>query len=173
MQVTRISDIQHPLAEEWWNLYESAFPVCERRGTALHTAALADPAFHCLHISDAIGFVGLLSYWQWSDLCYVEHFAIAESRRGQGLGHRVLKLLPEPFILEIEPVENEITARRLAFYESCGMVRLSQQHVQLAYQRGMPDIPLWLLSRPALDAVAVQRFELLFLAGPMQYRDEA
>ena len=63
------------------------------------------------------------------------------------------------------------TARRLSFYESCGLVRLPQPHVQPAYQCGQPDVPLWLLSRPALDAAAVARFEEMFLTVPMRYRD--
>ena len=63
------------------------------------------------------------------------------------------------------------TARRLAFYESCGLVRLPQPHVQLAYQAGQPEVPLWLLSKPALSETEVQRFEELYHAGPMRYRD--
>lgn len=171
MLVTRIGSPRHPLAGEWWQLYEAAFPPSERRGAVQHAAALADTAFHCLHLADAGGFAGLLSYWLWPGLCYVEHLAICESRRGQGLGHRALELLPQPFILEIEPVVDAATARRLAFYESCGLVRLPQPHVQLAYQAGQPEVPLWLLSNPALSEAEVQRFEELYHAGPMRYRD--
>lgn len=171
MQLTRVSSPLHPLAEEWRLLYESAFPASERRGRGQHAAALADGAFHCLHLADAAGFVGILSYWLWPQLCFVEHLAIAESRRGQGLGHRVLELLPKPFILEIEPVVDAVTARRLAFYESAGLVRLPQPHVQLAYQAGQPEVPLWLLSKPVLGEAEVARFEQLYHAGPMRYRD--
>ncbi len=171
MQVTRILSPQHPLAGEWWQLYEVAFPARERRGGAQHAAALQDAAFHCLHLADEEGFAGILSYWQWTGLCYVEHLAIAESRRGQGLGHQALELLPLPCILEIEPVVDAATARRLAFYESAGLVRLTQLHVQLAYQAGQPEVPLWLLSKPALSEAEVARFEQLYHAGPMRYRD--
>lgn len=173
MIVTRINSAQHPLAGEWWQLYKDAFPVCERRGAVQHAAALLDTAFHCLHLRDEDGFVGLLSYWQWEGLCYVEHLAIAPARRGQGLGHRVLELVPAPAILEIEPVVDSTTARRLAFYESCGFLRLPQPHVQLAYQTGQPEVPLWLLSRPVMDAALVAEFENLFHSGPMRYRDDA
>ncbi len=173
MQVTRIQSLQHPLAGEWWHLYEAAFPACERRGRVQHAAALQDAAFHCLHLADEAGFAGILGYWQWPGLCYVEHLAIAESRRGQGLGHGTLKLLPHPFILEIEPVVDAATACRLAFYESAGLVRLPQPHVQLPYQAGQPELPLWLLSKPALCEADVARFEQLYHAGPMRYRDGA
>ncbi len=173
MKLTRLNSLQHPLACEWWQLYETAFPACERRGAGQHAAALQDTAFHCLHLADAQGFVGILSYWKWENLCYVEHLAITPERRGQGLGHCVLELLPAPAILEIEPVVDDSTAKRLAFYESCGFTRLPQPHVQLAYQAGQPDVPLWLLSRPALGESMVAAFETLFLSGPMRYRDGA
>lgn len=173
MVVTRICDMQLPLAGEWWTLYESAFPASERRGKLQHAAALQEAAFHCLHLADASGFAGLLAYWQWEKLCYIEHLAIVPSRRGQGLGHRALKLVPAPAILEIEPVVDASTARRLAFYESCGYTRLVYPHVQLAYQQGEADIPLWLLSRPVLDTRALAEFESLYHSGPMRYRDGA
>ena len=173
MQVTRILSPQHPLAGEWWQLYKAAFPTSERRGGAQHAAALQDAAFHCLHLADEAGLAGIRSYWQWTGLCYVEHLAIAESRRGQRLGHQALELLPLPCILEIEPVVDASTARRLAFYESAGLVRLPQPHVQLAYQAGQPDVPLWLLSKPALGEAEVVRFKQLYHAGPMRYRDGA
>ncbi|MBR2313854.1 MAG: GNAT family N-acetyltransferase [Akkermansia sp.] len=173
MRVTRIDAATHPLAGEWWRLYEAAFPASERRSADWHAVALADPAFHVQHLADAAGFAGILSYWKWAGLTYVEHLAIVPERRGQGLGRRALSLLSRPLILEIEPVVDAATARRLAFYESCGLVRLPQPHVQLAYQTGQPDVPLWLLSQPALDAAEVARFEELFMAGPMRYRARA
>lgn len=173
MTLTRLNSLQHPLASEWWQLYETAFPACERRGAEQHAAALHNAAFHCLHLADARGFVGILGFWKWENLCYVEHLAITPERRGQGLGHHVLEHVPAPVILEIEPVSDAATARRLSFYESCGFARLSQSHVQLAYQSGQPDVPLWLLSRPELGNDMVAEFETLFLSGPMRYRDGA
>lgn len=167
---TRISSARHPLAAAWWQLYESAFPASERRDAAQHAAALRHPAFHCLHLADDRGMVGLLGYWLWDSLCYVEHFAVVPERRGQGLGHRVLAQIPQPVILEIEPVVDETTSRRLAFYKSCGYQQLPQPHVQLAYQAEQPNVPLVLLSCPALDATAVARFEELYASGPMSFR---
>ncbi len=171
MTLTRLHSPEHPLAGEWWALYESAFPASERRGAEQHAAAMQEAAFHCLHLADAQGFVGLLCYWQWDKLCYVEHLAIVPGRRGLGLGHLALQHVPAPSVLEIEPVVDEQTARRLRFYESCGFVRLPQPHVQLAFQTGQPDVPLWLLSRPAMSAQMVTGFERLFHAGPMRYRE--
>lgn len=173
LSAIRMSEMNSEYAEAWWQLYESAFPASERRSATQHAAALKDAAFHCMCLADARGFAGLLTYWKWETLVYVEHLAVSPEHRGQGIGHAVLDMLPGTVILEIEPVEDSATARRLAFYESCGFVRLPQPHVQLAYQTGEEDIALWLLSRPAVDAGVVERFEELFHAGPMRYRDRA
>ena len=168
-----IPHIHHPLFAEWWELYEAAFPVTERRSVYLHAKALEAPAFRCLYLEDSAGFAGIMAYWQWQNMMFLEHLAIVAARRGQGLGHQALSMLQGRVMLEIEPVVDVQTARRLAFYESCGFSRLPHPHVQLPYQAGQPDIPLWLLSRPRVSDAEVQAFEREYLLGPMQYRDIA
>ena len=170
---TSINATQHPLMGEWWQLYEEAFPATERRSFPQHAAAMLEPAFHCVHLADENGFAGIMAYWQWEELIYLEHLAIAGSRRSQGLGHQALEMLAGNVIVEIEPAVDADTVRRLSFYESCGFLCLPHSHVQLAYQKGYPDIELWLLSRPAFSDAQVERCELLYHSFVMRYRDEA
>ena len=139
---------------------------------AQHTSALTNPDCHCIYLADAYGFVGIMAYWQWQDTIYLEHLAITPERRGQGLGHQALELLQGRVVVEIEPAVDSDSVRRLAFYESCGFFCLSHPHIQLAYQAGLPDISLWLLSRPQLNEAEVLAFETLYHMGPMQYRDK-
>ena len=139
---------------------------------AQHTSALTNPDYHCIHLADASGFVGIMAYWQWQDTIYLEHLAITPERRGQGLGRQALELLKGRVVVEIEPAVDSSSVRRLAFYESCGFLCLSHPHIQLAYQAGQPDIPLWLLSCPQLNEAEVLAFETLYHMGPMQYRDK-
>ena len=171
LRTTVISQTKHPLFAEWWQLYETAFPASERRSLRQHAAALEHPAFSCMHLADAGGFAGIMAAWQWQGMLFLEHLAISPERRGQGLGHQALALLQGRVVLEIEPVADAVTERRLRFYQDCGFCRLVYPHVQLAYQTGQPDIPLWLLSRPLLTAAEVQHFEQEYHAGPMIYRD--
>lgn len=172
---TRLTDTESAIFKESWQLYESAFPHEERRALVNHALAMAhEPHFVCLHLRDAQGFVGILFYWVFSQCVYVEHLAIAPARRGQGLGKNALSLLQQhdlPIVLEIEPVTDAATARRLRFYEGVGFHRLVAEHYQLPYHCGEPPLRLELLSYPQAAGVALlASFEEDFLAMPMRYR---
>ena len=134
-------------------LYENAFPFCERRTLQHHiSTAGKNPAFFPGELYAPGGeFVGILYYWHWPELSllFVEHLAIVPHLRGKGFGHAALQLVTLPdtcVILEIEPVTDEPTARRLDFYESAGFIRLPYAHVQLPYHPGGESVPLELLS---------------------------
>lgn len=145
-------------------LYEKAFPFCERRSEESHIAKVALEAdFFAMELyTDAGMFVGILYYWYWPQhsLLFVEHLAIAEHLRGMGYGHEALRLVQLPgtcVLLEIEPVVDAQSTRRLAFYESAGFTRLPYPHVQLPYHCGGNPVPLELLSfrsdgKPASEA---------------------
>ena len=131
--------------------------------------------FVCFHVADASGFIGLIFYWLFSQCVYVEHLAIAETRRQHGWGRRVLALAQQhglPVILEIEPVCDAGTARRCAFYERCGYHRLPYKHFQLPYRCSESPLQLELLSYPtAADAALLAVFQRYYAAYPMRYRE--
>ncbi len=159
-----------------WALYETAFPRCERRSWAQHRRALAsDPEFCCMQISRSSQLVGLLFYWRLSGLLFVEHLAVAEHCRGQGVGHAVLQWLQQmgkPIILEIEPVVDSVTARRRQFYCSAGFVELPYEHVQLPYHADTPAVPMRLLSWPeGVSEQIVADFEKELHMRVMRYAD--
>ena len=169
----------HPPSADWWHLYCTAFPPEERRSWSTHELAQNDAAFHATGLYHQNRFVGLMTWWEWGAMLYLEHLAIVDSERGKGYGHAALTLLKAKggdIILEIEPVCHEQQARRLAFYQSCGFKELPYPHIQLAYQQGYPDIPLLLLgcseSGDVLSATTWELFEKRFAAGPMKYRDK-
>lgn len=164
---------------DWWQLYCTAFPPEERRSRHAHERAQNDAAFHTAGLYHQNHFVGLMAWWEWKEMLYLEHLAIVETEHGKGYGHAALTALKAKgadIILEIEPVCHEQQARRLAFYQSRGFKELPYPHIQLAYQQGYPDIPLLLLcysaSGNALSASTWELFEKHFADGPMRYRDE-
>lgn len=172
--------IQVESIRDWtpvWSMYETAFPRCERRSWEQHQRALATEAgFSCVQISRSFQPVALLFYWHLSgDLLFVEHLAVAEHCRGQGVGNAVLQWLQKmgkPIILEIEPVVDFVTERRRRFYHSAGFAELPYEHVQLPYHADTPPVPMHLLSWPGvLPEQMVMDFEQELRSRVMRYTD--
>lgn len=112
-------------------------------------------------IIDGDRVIGLLSWWALDGMVYGEHFAMSPSVRGRGLGEKVFtevtgKFLAHglPFVIEVEAPssENPITARRIRFYERCGMHLLDAPYFQPPYRRKDAPIPMRLMSSdPSVD----------------------
>lgn len=155
----RLTEPGDPLFAELWQLYESSFPWEERHDAAWQQRAMSDDAFRCMRVEQDGQAVALLFYWERPGYVYLEHLAVHPSRRGQGLGTVVLDLLPPlPVVLEIEPVCDDATARRLRFYEHAGYRLLPCKHTQPPYHPGLPPLPLSLLVRGDFSAEMLEDF---------------
>lgn len=65
------------------DLYVKSFPVDERRPFEKLVELLGNtPVFHLRLLCDGDKKVGFISYWQWPDLTYGEHFAVDPMRGG-------------------------------------------------------------------------------------------
>ncbi|MEG2218558.1 MAG: GNAT family N-acetyltransferase [Muribaculaceae bacterium] len=107
-------------------LYVNSFPKDERRDFNLVKDILSTPDSHfkiIAALNDNI-FLGFISYWEWCDMRYIEHFAIEPTLRGGGIGQDMIiyfaKMAQSPIILEVEPAINELAMRRIGFYKRCG-----------------------------------------------------
>ena len=65
--------------------------------------------------------IGIISIWYFEDYIYIEHFAIDENERFKGKGKEIIKTLIDsikmPIIIEVEPPLDEMTKKRVRFYE--------------------------------------------------------
>ena len=94
-----------------------SFPACERRDEAEQRAVMAHPDYRLCAIMDGGVPVGVVGYFDTPEFIYFENFCISPDKRNGGYGSQALRLLTitdKPFILEIEPPEDELTRRRLA-----------------------------------------------------------
>ena len=131
-------------------LYESAFPACERRQTEKFVQLIAsDPRFVCLAIMHQTEFVGFFTKWDLGDFIYGEHFAISDAVRGQKIGSQALQKIVEtttkPLILEVELPTDELSTRRIAFYERANLKLCRETYVQPPYEKGFEPIPMYLM----------------------------
>lgn len=131
-------------------LLEVSFPACERRDDDLQRKVMSHPDYRLCAIMDGDEFVGVAGYFDAPDFIYFENFCVSPDKRNGGYGSKTLQILTQcgnkPFILEIEPPEDELTTRRAEFYKRNGMVVNPYPHIQPHYRRDDPDLPLVVMS---------------------------
>ncbi len=148
-------------------LYEASFPRNEQRPWAQLLRLLSrSEAFRLYLLCEGENPVGFISYWLWSDLLYIEHFAMAAEQRGKGYGSAALRTLcveiSRPMVLEVEPPVTEQARRRIAFYRRLGFVRCELPYSQPAYSETSRPVELSLMFYTAPVAVGSEDFPAYF-----------
>ncbi len=132
MQTIRLTDINAPQFKEAWQLYTQSFPLSEQRTLDHQNTAFKSDHYHFDLYYEGKQLLGIIGYWVFPDYLYIEHYAINTALRGQGLGSRILNDLQKnadrPIILEIDEVIDEISTRRLRFYQHLGFVMNPYYH---------------------------------------------
>jgi ribosomal protein S18 acetylase RimI-like enzyme len=159
-------DQLHPHLIHIQKWYEGAFPITERRHFDDLLALLSDPDMYLCALLDTDQLIGFILYWQWPDFLFVEHFVIDPDQRGKQYGQQVLaqllKLDSPYYILEVERPEDDISQRRVRFYERQGFTLNLYDYWQPPYQPGMVAVPMRLMSIPAIThAQDFERFSKL------------
>lgn len=160
--------------DEAWRLYESSFPACERWDESAYDQAFADPAFAADGVWLGETFVGLLFHWSHDAFDYIEHLAVSPLRRGQSLGSRILDAFCQNrrVILEIDPPEDEISIRRLHFYQRLGFVSNPHPYIHPSFRRPFHPHRLVLMSRPGtLSDEEARRFADFIREHVLRYSD--
>lgn len=128
---------------------QSSFVLDEIRDPGDALAVLENEAYSIYHIVEQGERIGFISLWDLGDFIFAEHFVIYEPFRNQGYGGRAIDAVTKRFgevVLEAEPPETEIAARRLAFYHRHGFVSNDVAYLQPSYRHGGNDVPLVLMS---------------------------
>lgn len=127
---------------------------------------MSDPFFYFFALSHNGETVGFATVWRLPGATYVEHFAIYPALRGKSFGSATVKALLDdkvrsslglvpstPLVLEVElPESSPQAARRIAFYERCGLTAMEDfPYYQPPYREGGPQVPMMLMSSQPLD----------------------
>lgn len=154
LRVIRVTDSEAVEFKAAWELYKGSFPIIEQRTLEHQRKALENK--HCYFdcYFDGDKFVGFICYWLFEDYMYIEHYAINPEMRCMGYGGKILNNLigryNKVIILEIEPVVDDITHRRLTFYQRLGFKVTSHDHTIPEYQLGMGQPKMVVLSHPTI-----------------------
>lgn len=157
---SRITDPSHLYFDKAFALYATSFPQYEQRLSLSQRRILSHPQYHCDVILSDNRFCGILFYWEINQLCYVEHFAILSSLRGQGIGSQAIKIFLQQHphtLLEIDPPIDDISCRRKQFYTSLGFVENPYSHLHPPYRPHFMSHPLLVMSFP--DVLLPQEYQ--------------
>ncbi|MFI3306161.1 MAG: GNAT family N-acetyltransferase [Rikenellaceae bacterium] len=153
MDFQRVTSVGSPHFARCWQIYNDSFPREERRELAQQCAVLAEDRYRFVAVVDGGECLGLLCYWLFgADMLFVEHVATDSALRGRGVGAAVMEYVKSwgvDVILEIEPVVDELSGRRRAFYERLGFVKNDVAHRQPPFREGDDWLPLHIMSHPA------------------------
>lgn len=156
VKLTRVIDTSSPYLAKVQSTYVSAFPKAERRDFYLFCELLEkQPAFHLFVILKANEYVGFITYWRFDTFVYVEHFAIDANFRNGGIGSIVmkeaLKQVDADVVLEVEDPIDELTQRRVRFYEALGFSLHKADYKQPPYREGDSWYDMKLMSYGDID----------------------
>lgn len=140
--------------EQLFGILEKSFPKNERRDMEGHFGEFSDPEFRSLILERGGKTAGFINYWELTDSVYVEHFAVSDELRGQGLGKALINKLrgligSAPVVLEVEPaVTGEYAIRRIEFYKRLGFCENSHEYLQPPYRKEDKPLKLMIMSSP-------------------------
>ncbi len=140
--------------EESWLLYISAFPEEERRDLEYQLETINIENFQAEAVCDDQGsFVGIIFWWEFEQIRYIEHFATDPRVRGNGVGSKLLGQFctesTKPIILEVEHPVEEIQHRRIGFYERLGFHLIDFDYSHPSYDRSSSErVSLKLMTYP-------------------------
>lgn len=155
-RITNAATPEYRFMEE---LITTAFPPEEYRDLAeLRRFTSGKRMFHNNLICSGNTPVGIITYWDFGSFHYIEHFATLPFMRNRGYGKTVLMLLQDtlgtPLVLEVEEPVDDISRRRIGFYERCGFRLWHGEYRQPPYRPGGDFLPMRLMAYGDMDEAA-------------------
>ena len=106
--------------------------------------------YHVIGIKENEVIISIAAVWKFENFVFVEHLATSPEYRNKGLGAQILNKIIHTshkiVCLEVEPPVDELTRRRIAFYERNGMFFNSYSYMQPSISPGRPSIPLYIMT---------------------------
>lgn len=143
--------VSDPLIGCMEKTYMNSFPEVERRDFALVKELLKNNSrFKAYALLKGDAYAGFITVWMLDEFVYVEHFAIDEAFRSGGIGGKALqRFLAEiglPVVLEVERPLDEMSKRRIGFYERLGFSLDYNDYKQPPYRKENEWLDLYLMS---------------------------
>lgn len=135
------------------NIYEKSFPIEERRDFSLVLDIYKTDLLSLNIIYDNQTKVGILNIWDFNEFCYIEHLAVSEQYRNRKIASKVLEQLNAQnrlIVLEVELPNDELSKRRIRFYERNAYSIQPFTYFQPPYRKGEERIKMHLMANTQL-----------------------
>lgn len=135
--------------DNFYPLLQKTFPKEELLPKEMHYLLFQRSDFFGRHYNDFSTFV--IGY-QLKEFLFIELYTVQEHLRGQGIGSRfletILKSSKTPVILEVELPTDDITKRRIKFYQRLGFHLNTFDYEMPQFENNHGGIPLYIMSYP-------------------------
>ena len=115
---------------------------------------------------------GILNYWDFNDFLYIEHLAVNEQYRNQKIATKVLEQLNSQnklIVLEVELPNDELSKRRIRFYERNAYSIQPFTYFQPPYRKGEERIKMHLMANTQLPINKTKYDEVISLIEKKVY----
>lgn len=151
--------------EKVYPILAESFPETELRAKEDQLALLQKEQYRLYAVKDETERIGgVIAAWELLDDClYIEHFAVSPNKRNHGFGGDMLDLFVKDqqknVVLEVELPEDDLTRRRIGFYQRHGFVWNDYPYMQPPMRKGQQPLPLRLMTKTkALDSKTYERY---------------
>lgn len=151
-KIHQIKNKEDQYFAEFWKVYSKSFPLNERRTSGQQIEIFKKTGYQLISYLSGNRIIGFVAFWTSKEFVFIEHFAVTCEVRNKGFGSAILKQFlvrnVNPVILEIEPPVDDLTRKRLRFYESSGLIGNKHLHFQPPYHPGDQYLQLDILTYP-------------------------
>ena len=132
-------------------LLHESFPIEERRDDAEQREntdhnPLFTPYLIVSELNGEQTNVGIITTWSFNGFHYLEHLATSPQVRNQGFGSQIMEMIKKELkgliVLEVEEPLDELTKRRVGFYQRNGFKLCDKNYIQPAYRPDGESVPL-------------------------------
>ena len=147
-----------------YNIMEQSFPLTEFRPKEEQAKLFENKKYNVFGVKDEETLLSIVAVWNFDEFIFIEHLATNPEYRNSGFGSKILHEIiysTNKFVcLEVEPPENDLSRRRIAFYERNGLFFNDYPYTQPSISKGRPPIPLFIMtSREKIDEITFNKIK--------------
>lgn len=147
-----------------WDLYENSFPIEERRSISSQKLIMNHPNYNFEIVMVNNELIGIILWWGFNDIRFIEHFTTTENIRGKGFGKAIIEKFKQqnslPILLEVDIPKQNIDQRRIEFYQRLKFYLNPHFYQQPPLNKEHKALALLLMSYPdPISVVYIENFK--------------